>query len=160
MCCIPICLVASGRADTSRHLRMPCTPVGSESSRSKSRCVRDDSSDASARLSQTRGVRTASAGQCRPRRLPAGGLRQHRSSGCCLSLGGHIPHPFARDCTTNPAPARYGRRMVQERWTSRYLLATLSLAVKVRWPVWATIGTLLAGTIPLLGVILEHFRTK
>jgi Domain of unknown function (DUF3817) len=50
--------------------------------------------------------------------------------------------------------------MVQERWTSRYLLATLNLAVKVRWPVWATIGTLLAGTIPLLGVILEHFRTK
>ena len=50
--------------------------------------------------------------------------------------------------------------MVQERWTSRYLLATLSLAVKVRWQVWATIGTLLAGTIPLLGVILEHFRTK
>ena len=50
--------------------------------------------------------------------------------------------------------------MVQERWTSRYLLATVSLAVKVRWPVWTTIGTLLAGTIPLLGVILEHFRTK
>ena len=50
--------------------------------------------------------------------------------------------------------------MVQERWTSRYLLATLNLAVKVRWPVWTTIGTLLAGTIPLLGVILEHFRTK
>lgn len=25
---------------------------------------------------------------------------------------------------------------------------------------WTTIGTLLAGTIPLLGVILEHFRTK
>src|SRR6476620_11445073 len=113
MCCIPICLVASGRADTSRHLRMPCTPVGSESSPSKSRCVRDDSSDASARLSQTSGVRTDSAAQCRPRRLPAGGLRQHRSSGCCLSLGGHIPHPFARDCTTNPAPTRYGRRMVR-----------------------------------------------
>lgn len=50
--------------------------------------------------------------------------------------------------------------MVQERWTSRYLLATLNLAVKVRWPVWTTIGTLLAGTIQLLGVILEHFRTK
>ena len=80
---------------------------------------------------------------------PRRGLRQHRSSGRCLSLGGHIPHPFARDCTTNPAPARYGRRMVQERWTSRYLLATLSLAVKVRWPVWTTIGTLPAGTIPL-----------
>lgn len=41
-----------------------------------------------------------------------------------------------------------------------YLLATLNLAVKVRWPVWKTIGTLLAGTIPLLGIILEHFRTK
>ena len=49
--------------------------------------------------------------------------------------------------------------MVQERWTSRYLLATLNLAVKVRWPVWTTSGTLLAGTIPL-GVILEYFRTK
>ena len=50
--------------------------------------------------------------------------------------------------------------MVQERWASRYLLATLGLAVKVRWPVWTMIGTLLAGTIPLLGVILEHFGTK
>jgi hypothetical protein len=50
--------------------------------------------------------------------------------------------------------------MVQETWTSQYLLATLNLAVKVRWPVWTTTGTLLAGTIPLLGVLLEHFRTK
>ena len=41
-----------------------------------------------------------------------------------------------------------------------YLLATLNLAVKVRWPLWTTVGTLLAGTIPLLGIILEHFRTK
>ena len=41
-----------------------------------------------------------------------------------------------------------------------YLLATLHLAVKVRWPLWTTVGTLLAGTIPLLGIILEHFRTK
>jgi integral membrane protein len=41
-----------------------------------------------------------------------------------------------------------------------YLLATVNLAVKVRWPFWTTIGTLLAGTIPLLGVILEHFRTR
>jgi hypothetical protein len=50
--------------------------------------------------------------------------------------------------------------MVQERWTSRHLVATLSLAVKVRCPVWTTFGTVLAGTIPILGVILEHFRTK
>jgi hypothetical protein len=42
----------------------------------------------------------------------------------------------------------------------RYLLATLNFAVKVRWPVWTTFGTLLAGTFPRLGVILDHFRTK
>jgi integral membrane protein len=41
-----------------------------------------------------------------------------------------------------------------------YLLVTLNLAVKVRWPLWRTVGTLLAGTIPLLGIILEHFRTS
>jgi hypothetical protein len=50
--------------------------------------------------------------------------------------------------------------MVQQRWTSRYLLATLNFAVNVRRPVWTTFGTLLAGTIPRLGVILEHFGTK
>lgn len=41
-----------------------------------------------------------------------------------------------------------------------YLIATLHLAVKARWPLGRTIGTLLAGTIPLLGIIVEHFRTK
>jgi integral membrane protein len=41
-----------------------------------------------------------------------------------------------------------------------YLLFTANLAVKVRWPIAKTIGTLLAGTIPLLGIIVEHFRTK
>ncbi|MDT5011305.1 MAG: hypothetical protein QOH57_2922 [Mycobacterium sp.] len=41
-----------------------------------------------------------------------------------------------------------------------YLLATLNLAVKVRWPLGTTVLTLLAGTIPLLGIILEHFRSK
>ncbi|MBV9514715.1 MAG: DUF3817 domain-containing protein [Mycobacteriaceae bacterium] len=41
-----------------------------------------------------------------------------------------------------------------------YLLATLNLAVKVRWPLWTTVGTLLAGTVPFLGIIVEHFRTK
>lgn len=41
-----------------------------------------------------------------------------------------------------------------------YLLATFNLAIKVRWPVLKTIGTLLAGTIPLVGIIVEHFRTQ
>ena len=41
-----------------------------------------------------------------------------------------------------------------------YLLFATNLAVKVRWPVGKTIGVLLAGTIPLLGIIVEHFRTK
>jgi len=50
--------------------------------------------------------------------------------------------------------------MAQGRWTSRYLLVTLNLAVKVRRPGWATIDKLLAGTTPLLGVILEYFRTR
>ena len=40
-----------------------------------------------------------------------------------------------------------------------YLLATFNLAIKVRWPIAKTIGTLLAGTIPLLGIIVEHYRT-
>jgi integral membrane protein len=41
-----------------------------------------------------------------------------------------------------------------------YLLATANLAVKVRWPIAKTVGVLLAGTIPLLGIIVEHFQTK
>ncbi len=41
-----------------------------------------------------------------------------------------------------------------------YLLATLNLSVKVRWPLWTTVGTLIAGTIPLLGIVLEHHRTQ
>lgn len=41
-----------------------------------------------------------------------------------------------------------------------YLLFAANLAVKVRWPIGRTIGVLLAGTIPLLGIIVEHFRTK
>jgi hypothetical protein len=42
----------------------------------------------------------------------------------------------------------------------RQILRSPHLAVEVRWPVWTTIGTLVAGTIPLLCVILVHFRTK
>ena len=41
-----------------------------------------------------------------------------------------------------------------------YLLATANLAVKVRWPIGKTIGILLAGTVPLLGIIVEHFQTR
>jgi integral membrane protein len=41
-----------------------------------------------------------------------------------------------------------------------YLLSAANLAVKVRWPIGKTIGVLLAGTIPLLGIIVEHFQTK
>ena len=41
-----------------------------------------------------------------------------------------------------------------------YLLCTFNLAVKVRWPLGQTFGTLVAGTIPLLGIIVEHFRTE
>ena len=41
-----------------------------------------------------------------------------------------------------------------------YLLFAANLAVKVRWPIGKTLGVLLAGTIPLLGIIVEHFNTK
>jgi integral membrane protein len=41
-----------------------------------------------------------------------------------------------------------------------YLLFTANLAVKVRWPILTTVGVLLAGTVPLLGIIVEHFQTK
>jgi integral membrane protein len=40
-----------------------------------------------------------------------------------------------------------------------YLIATANLAVKVRWPIAKTVGVLLAGTIPLVGIIVEHFQT-
>ncbi len=41
-----------------------------------------------------------------------------------------------------------------------YLLFAANLAVKVRWPIGKTIGVLLAGTVPFLGIIVEHFQTK
>src|ERR1700742_4921684 len=41
-----------------------------------------------------------------------------------------------------------------------YVLAAFNLAIKVRWPIAKTIGVLLAGTIPLLGIIVERFQTK
>lgn len=41
-----------------------------------------------------------------------------------------------------------------------YVLAAFNLAIKVRWPIGKTIGVLLAGTIPLLGVIVEHVQTR
>jgi integral membrane protein len=41
-----------------------------------------------------------------------------------------------------------------------YLVLTVDLAIKVRWPAARTIGTLLAGTIPFLSFYVEHKRTK
>ncbi|GAB3021602.1 DUF3817 domain-containing protein [Mycobacterium bourgelatii] len=41
-----------------------------------------------------------------------------------------------------------------------YLLATLNLSVKVRWPIVKTFGILVSGTVPLLGIIIEHFQTR
>ena len=41
-----------------------------------------------------------------------------------------------------------------------YLLFTANLAVKVRGPIAKTVGVLLAGTIPLVGIIVEHFQTQ
>lgn len=41
-----------------------------------------------------------------------------------------------------------------------YLLFTANLAVKVRWPIAKTIGVLLAGTIPLLGILVEQVQTR
>lgn len=40
-----------------------------------------------------------------------------------------------------------------------YVFFTLDLAVKVRWPLGKAGGIVLAGTVPLLGVIVEHFQT-
>ncbi len=41
-----------------------------------------------------------------------------------------------------------------------YLLATANLAVKIRWPIAKTIGVLLAGTIPFVGIIVEQVQTR
>ena len=41
-----------------------------------------------------------------------------------------------------------------------YLLCTANLAVKVRWPIAKTIGVLLAGTVPLLGIVVEQVQTR
>ncbi|MFI9504299.1 DUF3817 domain-containing protein [Nocardia sp. NPDC052566] len=41
-----------------------------------------------------------------------------------------------------------------------YLLVTADLAVKVRWSIWRTVGTLIAGTIPLLSFFVEHWNAQ
>ncbi|MGW0250458.1 DUF3817 domain-containing protein [Nocardia goodfellowii] len=41
-----------------------------------------------------------------------------------------------------------------------YLLVTADLAVKVRWPLARTVGTLIAGTIPFLSFYVEHVNAK
>lgn len=41
-----------------------------------------------------------------------------------------------------------------------YVFFTFDLAIKVRWPMGKTVGVLLAGTIPLLGIIVEQKQTR
>lgn len=41
-----------------------------------------------------------------------------------------------------------------------YVLTAFNLAVKARWPIAKTLGVLLAGTIPLLGIVVEHYQTN
>ncbi|WP_040525863.1 DUF3817 domain-containing protein [Gordonia effusa] len=41
-----------------------------------------------------------------------------------------------------------------------YLIFTVDLAIKVRWPVGKTVVTAIAGTIPFLSFYFEHIRTK
>ncbi len=41
-----------------------------------------------------------------------------------------------------------------------YVFFTLDLAVKVRWPLAKAGGIILSGTVPLLGIIVEHFQTQ
>lgn len=41
-----------------------------------------------------------------------------------------------------------------------YVLAAFNLAIKVRWALGKTVGVLLAGTVPLLGIVVEHYQTK
>ncbi|NDK92263.1 DUF3817 domain-containing protein [Gordonia desulfuricans] len=41
-----------------------------------------------------------------------------------------------------------------------YLILTVDLAIKVRWPVGKIILTAIAGTIPFLSFYVEHIRTK
>lgn len=64
--------------------------------------------------------------------------------------------------------AQYGFGVDTPRWIAMvhgwayfiYLILTADLAVKVRWPIKRTIGTLLAGTIPLLSFFVEHRNTQ
>lgn len=41
-----------------------------------------------------------------------------------------------------------------------YVLVAFDLAIKVRWEPMKILGVLLSGTIPLLGIIVEHFQTR
>jgi hypothetical protein len=113
--CTPACLAVSGVPIIRAICVMPCTPVGSESSRSKSRCVRDDSSDASPRLSQT-SVRTASAGQYPHAPSPPGDCAStdlvdavYRSEVTYLALCSRLHHESHTHSLPSPHGARDGR---------------------------------------------------
>nr|WP_040833904.1 DUF3817 domain-containing protein [Nocardia brevicatena] len=65
---------------------------------------------------------------------------------------------------TGEMVARYGFGVDTPSWIAIvhgwvyfvYLILTADLAVKVRWPIGRTIGTLIAGTIPFLSFFVEH----
>ncbi|WP_194819589.1 DUF3817 domain-containing protein [Nocardia sp. XZ_19_385] len=64
--------------------------------------------------------------------------------------------------------AKYGFDVATPSWIAvvhgwvyfAYLLVTADLAVKVRWPLARTVGTLIAGTIPFLSFYVEHVNAK
>jgi integral membrane protein len=65
---------------------------------------------------------------------------------------------------TSELIVRYGFDVDRFRWVEVvhgwvyfvYLLVTIDMAVKIRWPWPRTIGTLVAGTIPFLSFYAEH----
>lgn len=41
-----------------------------------------------------------------------------------------------------------------------YMVTAFNLGIKVRWPIGKIIGVMAAGTIPVLGILVEHRQTK
>jgi integral membrane protein len=41
-----------------------------------------------------------------------------------------------------------------------YVAATLNLGIKLRWPLWRTALVMLAGTVPTMSFVAEHYVTR